>query len=167
MRFSGTISLIPRLHISGFCSLGARETPTWSWGRKNRSSLVRVPGYRLGKETATRIELRSADPAANPYLAFACMIGAGLKGIDNKYDLPDAIEENIFNMSDSEKAKMNVGMLPASLDEAIRATENSELVREVLGDHVFENLLENKRIEWHRYTAHVSQREVDDYLPML
>lgn len=144
------------------------EAPVYlSWGRKNRSSLVRVPGYRLGKETSTRIELRSPDPAANPYLAFACMLGAGLKGIEEKYPLAEAVEQNIFNMSDSERAKLDLQTLPTSLDEAIRLTEKSDLVRSILGDHVFDKLIANKKIEWARYTSHVSQQEVDDYLPML
>lgn len=144
------------------------EAPVYlSWGRKNRSSLVRVPGYREGKETATRVELRSPDPAANPYLAFACMLAAGLKGIDEKYKCPEPMETNIFNMSAAEREALNLGMLPASLDEAIRLAEKSELLRETLGDHVFEKLIANKKIEWERYTSHVSRQEVDDYLPML
>jgi glutamine synthetase len=144
------------------------EAPAYiSWGRKNRSSLVRVPGYRVGKEHATRIELRSPDPSANPYLAFACMLAAGLKGIEEEYQLPDPIEQNIFTMGPEKKESLNIGTLPGSLDDAIRVAESSDLVKETLGDHVFRKLIENKQIEWDKYCVHVSQYEIDQYLPML
>lgn len=144
------------------------EAPVYiSWGRRNRSSMVRVPMYRVGKERATRIELRSADPAANPYLAFASIIACGLKGIDGKYDLVAPIEENIFGMSEEKKAKLDIEALPGSLEGAIKLLEKSTLARETLGNHVFEKLIENKRIEWDRYRMHVSQFEQDLYLPML
>lgn len=144
------------------------EAPVYiSWGRRNRSSMVRVPMYRVGKEKATRIELRSPDPAANPYLAFACMMAAGMKGVKMKYDLPAPIEENIFGMSDKDKSALNIEILPGSLEAAIAEFENSTFARETLGDHVFEKLIENKKMEWDSYRMHVSQHEVDDYLPHL
>lgn len=144
------------------------EAPVYvSWGRRNRSSLVRVPMYRVGKEKATRLELRSPDPAANPYLTFAILLAAGLKGIEKKYSLADPIETNIFHMSESEKKSLDIEILPASLPEAIALFEKSELARETLGDHVFEKLIENKRIEWNAYQTHVSQFEIDKYLSML
>jgi len=144
------------------------EAPVYiSWGRRNRSSLVRVPAYREGKEKATRVELRSPDPAANPYLAFACMLAAGFAGIENKYKLTDPIETNIFTMSEEEKKKLDIHHLPNSLENAIRAASKSDLVRETLGEHVFKKLIANKWIEWDDYRAHVSQYEVDKYLPWL
>lgn len=144
------------------------EAPVYiSWGRRNRSSMVRVPAHQQGKERATRIELRSPDPAANPYLAFAVMLSAGLKGIEGKYDLGEPIEENIYHMSDETKTGLNIETLPNSLDAAVRLFEKSELMRETLGEHVFEKLIENKRIEWDEYRIHVSQLETDKYLPML
>jgi glutamine synthetase len=144
------------------------EAPVYiSWGRRNRSSLVRVPMYRVGKEKATRIELRSPDPACNPYLAFALMLEAGLKGIEKKYPLPEPIEQNIFHMTPDERKKFGISSLPGSLDEAIAATEKSELVREVLGDHIFESLLANKRVEWDAYRVHISNFEHERYLPVL
>ena len=144
------------------------EAPVYiSWGRRNRSSLVRVPAYRQGKEKATRVELRSPDPAANPYLAFACMLAAGFRGIEKKYKLMDPIEQNIFTMTDDEKKKLDIHHLPNSLENAIRAASRSELVRETLGEHVFEKLIANKWIEWDDYRAHVSQYEIDKYLPWL
>ena len=144
------------------------EAPAYiSWGRRNRSSLVRVPAYREGKEKATRVELRSPDPGANPYLAYACMLAAGLKGIDEKYELRAPVEENIFGMTDAEKAKHDIHHLPNSLENAIRTAKRSDLMRETLGEHVFDNLIANKWIEWDDYRTHVSQFEIDKYLPWL
>jgi glutamine synthetase len=129
--------------------------------------MVRVPMYRIGKEKATRIELRSPDPAANPYLAFSCMLAAGLEGIDKGYKLPKPIEENIFHMSANEKTKLQIETLPNSLENAIREFEKSELIRKTLGDHIWEKLIANKKLEWDQYRIHVSQHEVDKYLSML
>jgi len=144
------------------------EAPVYiSWGRRNRSSLVRVPGYKVGKEKATRIELRSPDPSANPYLAFAVILAAGLKGIEEEYALTKPVEENIFEMTTLDKSNHKIDTLPDSLENAIRLAEGSKLVRETLGDHVFSKLIENKKIEWDRYRIHVSQYETDKYLPML
>ena len=144
------------------------EAPVYvSWGRRNRSSMVRVPMYKPGREAATRIELRSPDPAANPYLTFSCMLAAGLKGIDEKYELPEPIEENIFNMSPEKRMELDIETLPGSMDTAIELFENSELVRATLGDHVTDKLILNKRIEWDQYRTHVSLFEKEKYLPML
>ncbi|RME20324.1 MAG: glutamine synthetase, partial [Candidatus Zixiibacteriota bacterium] len=144
------------------------EAPVYvSWGRRNRSSLVRVPMYRVGKEKATRIEVRSPDPAANPYLAFALMLAAGLKGIEEKYELPEPIEQNIFGMTADEKRQNEIETLPGSLAEALDLFRESELCRETLGEHVFNKLIENKTIEWDNYRVHVSQYELDKFLPML
>jgi glutamine synthetase len=144
------------------------EAPVYiSWGRRNRSSLVRVPAYRQGHEKATRVELRSPDPAANPYLAFACILNAGLNGIEKGYKLPDPIEENIFTMSGKEKTALSIDTLPDSLENAIHAAEASDLVRETLGDHCFEKLIASKKIEWDRYRIHVSGFEIEKYLPFL
>lgn len=144
------------------------EAPVYvSWGRRNRSSLVRVPMYRVGKEKATRIELRSADPACNPYLAFAVMLTAGIAGIEKGYKLPDAIEENIFHMTPAELEKHGIGTLPGSLAEACDLMEKSDLVREALGDHVFNTLLANKRLEWDRFRTRVTDFEIDEYLSVM
>ncbi len=144
------------------------EAPVYiSWGRRNRSSMVRVPMYRSGKERATRIELRSPDPATNPYLAFACILAAGLKGIENSYQLGEPIEENIFLMSEEKKTSLKIDTLPNSLENAVKELVGSELARETLGDHIFDKLIENKKIEWDRYRMHVSQFEQEKYLPML
>jgi glutamine synthetase len=144
------------------------EAPCYiSWGRRNRSSLVRVPMYRVGKEKATRIELRSPDPACNPYLAFSVMLAAGLKGMKDKYKIPAPIEDNIFHMDSYEINRREIGFLPNSLENAIKETENSELMREALGEHIFGSLIANKKVEWDSYRIHVSRYELDKYLPML
>jgi len=144
------------------------EAPVYiSWGRRNRSSMVRVPMYRSGKEQATRIELRSPDPAANPYLTFACMLAAGLRGIENEYELAEPIEENIFHMSENKKFDLKIDTLPNTLENAVREFENSRFMQETLGDHIFNALILNKRIEWDQYRIHVSKFELDKYLSML
>jgi glutamine synthetase len=144
------------------------EAPVYiSWARRNRSTLVRVPMYKPGKEKATRIELRCPDPACNPYLAFAVMLSAGLKGIEEKCPLAEPIEEDIFEMSEERRKKLGIKALPGSLYEAVSMTEKSELVREALGDHIFEKFIANKKIEWDNYRIHVSQFELERYLPIL
>jgi glutamine synthetase len=144
------------------------EAPVYiSWARRNRSALVRVPMYKPGKEKATRIEFRSPDPACNPYLAFAVMLAAGLKGVEKGYELPPPVEEDIFEMSEASRKKHGIDSLPGSLSEAIQLTEKSELVKEALGDHIFQKFIENKKIEWDQYRTHVSQFELKKYLPIL
>ncbi|RLA92830.1 MAG: glutamine synthetase [Deltaproteobacteria bacterium] len=144
------------------------EAPVYiSWARRNRSTLVRVPMYKPGKAKATRVEFRCPDPACNPYLAFSVMLAAGLKGIEEEYELPEPIEEDIFEMSPETRAKRNIESLPGSLAEAIAETEKSELVREALGDHIFEKFIANKKIEWDQFRMHVSQYELEKYLPIL
>ena len=144
------------------------EAPVYiSWARHNRSTMVRVPMYKPGKEQATRIEFRSPDPACNPYLAFAVMLAAGLKGIEQNYPLPEPIEEDIYEMDEEARERAGITSLPGNLFEAIQEVEKSELVRETLGDHIFNKFVANKKIEWDRYRTHVSQYEVEKYLPIL
>jgi len=144
------------------------EAPVYvSWARRNRSAMVRVPMYKPGKEAATRMEFRSPDPACNPYLAFAVMLGAGLEGIEKKYELPEPIEEDIFEMNPAERKAHGITDLPGNLYAAIIEAENSELVRKILGDHIFDKFIENKKIEWDQYRTHVSQFEIERYLPRL
>lgn len=144
------------------------EAPVYvAWARRNRSALVRVPMYKPGKELATRCELRCPDPACNPYLAFAVMLAAGMKGIEEGYKLPDPVEEDIFEMTPKQLKKHKIISLPGSLGEAVEITAKSALVKECLGDHVFEKFVENKRIEWDAFRIHVSQWELDRYLSIL
>jgi glutamine synthetase len=144
------------------------EAPVYvSWARRNRSAMVRVPMYKPGKANATRMEYRSPDPACNPYLAFAVMLAAGLKGIENKYKLPAPIEEDIFEMNEEERDKAGIISLPGSLHEAIVEVQKSKLVRETLGDHIFNKFIENKKREWDAFRTHVSRFEIENYLPVL
>ena len=144
------------------------EAPVYlSWARRNRSDLVRVPEYRPGREKATRIEFRSPDPACNPYLAFSAMLAAGLEGIEKGYEAPEPVEENVYEMSTQEREKRGIGVLPASLLEAIQIAENSEVVQKALGDHVFEAFIQNKKIEWDEYRSQVTEFELDRYLSIL
>jgi glutamine synthetase len=144
------------------------EAPIYvSWARRNRSDLVRVPEYRPGMENSTRAELRSPDPACNPYLAFSVMLAAGLEGIEKGYEIPTPVEENVYEMSQEERIKRGIEVLPGSLFEAIKLTEKSEVVRKALGEHVFNAFLKNKNIEWANYSAHVSDYELNQYLPIL
>ena len=144
------------------------EAPVYiAWARKNRSALIRVPLYKPGKEKATRIELRSPDPACNPYLAFACMLAAGLKGIKEGYSLPEPVERNIFKLTEEEKKALGIDSLPGSLGEAIAYAEKSELLKETLGEHVFNELIAIKKQEWDEYRVQVFPYELEKYLPIL
>ncbi|MFH1351771.1 MAG: glutamine synthetase family protein [Pseudomonadota bacterium] len=144
------------------------EAPVYvSWARRNRSTMIRVPMYKPGKEKATRIEFRSPDPSCNPYLAFALMLGAGMDGIEKRTELPDPIEEDIFEMNPAERRAHGITDLPGNLYAAILETEKSKLVRDVLGDHIFSKFIENKKIEWDNYRTHVSRYEIEKYLPIL
>jgi glutamine synthetase len=144
------------------------EAPVYiCWALRNRSTMIRVPMYKPGKEKATRIEYRAPDPACNPYLAFAVMLAAGLDGIENDYQLPDPVEEDIYHMSEAERKERGIQSLPGSLYEAILEYEKSDLMRETLGEHIFNKFLENKRIEWDTYRIQVNVYEIERYLPML
>lgn len=144
------------------------EAPVYiCWASRNRSSLVRVPMYKPGKEKATRIEFRSPDPACNPYLAFACMLTAGLDGIDKNYSLPEPVERDVYHMSVEEMKEFGVDCLPGSLIEAIEISENSRFLREALGEHIFNNLIMGKKIEWDEYRKRVHEYEITTYLPIL
>ena len=138
-----------------------------SWARNNRSGLIRVPIAKKGNPQATRLEYRSPDPACNPYLAFSVMLAAGLRGIDQGYELPAEADSNLFEMDDAALAKLGIDNLPQSLSDALRAMEKSELVQETLGEHIFEWFLRNKRSEWRNYKTHVSGFELDRYLRSL
>jgi glutamine synthetase len=155
-----TVNSYKRL-IPGF------EAPCYvSWARNNRSALVRVP-IAKSKASSTRIEYRSPDPACNPYLAFAVILAAGLKGIEESYDLPPEASANIFELTDEERAAEGLVQLPQSLNDALHVMEHSELVAEVLGEHIFEWFLRNKRSEWRGYKTQVTPFEIERYLHAL
>jgi glutamine synthetase len=169
LRHAKEITLVTNQWVNSYKRLvPGYEAPVHiCWARRNRSALVRVPMYTPGKEQATRIEFRSPDPACNPYLAFAVMVAAGLAGIENEYELPPEASNNIYEMSDEERRAAGIESLPEDLFEAIRVAERSELVRDTLGDHVFEYLIRNKRLEWDSYKAYVTPYELERYLPLL
>jgi glutamine synthetase len=144
------------------------EAPCYiTWARRNRSDMVRVPEYKPGKETATRIEYRSPDPACNPYLVFSVMLAAGLEGIEKNYPLAEPTEENVFHLNEAERKARGIDVLPGSLIEAIEVAEQSALLRRALGDHVFDSLIANKKIEWDAYRMQVTNYELERYLPIL
>jgi glutamine synthetase len=136
-----------------------------SWARNNRSALVRVPVVKSGKESSVRIEYRSPDPACNPYLAFSLMLAAGLKGLEESYDLPPEATANVYELTQAERAAEGMVELPQSLSDALDVMEGSELVAETLGEHIFEWFVRNKRQEWADYKTQVTPFELDRYLP--
>ncbi|HYA33847.1 MAG TPA: glutamine synthetase family protein [Candidatus Bathyarchaeia archaeon] len=167
-------------HVNEFCLVMSQwvnsykrlvpgyEAPVYiSWARRNRSALVRVPMYKPGNELATRAELRCPDPACNPYLTFAVMLASGLDGIEKEYDLPDPVEKDIYKMTQQQLDALGIGSLPENLGLAIKETENSELVRRALGNHVFDRFIQLKKKEWEDYRIQVSQYELERYLPVL
>ncbi len=138
-----------------------------SWARNNRSGLIRVPIPKRGNPLATRLEYRSPDPACNPYLAFSVILAAGMRGIEQGYELPAEADANLFEMSDAQLSQLGVEQLPQSLSDALRVMEGSELVHDALGEHIYAWFLRNKRIEWRAYKTHVSAFEIDRYLKAL
>jgi glutamine synthetase len=169
LRHAGEITLVTNQWVNSYKRLvPGYEAPVYiCWARRNRSALVRVPMYKPGKEGATRIEFRSPDPACNPYLAFACMLSAGLAGIEGEYELAPEASNNIYEMSEEERRAAGIESLPEDLFQAIGFTERSDLLRDTLGDHVFEYLIRNKREEWDAYKAYVTPYELERYLPLL
>ena len=148
--------------------IGGGEAPTYiSWGHNNRSAMIRVPMYKPGKGQSTRVELRSLDAACNPYLAFAVTLAAGMKGIEEGYELPREAEDDVWSLSERERRALGIQSLPRTLFEAINIAENSELLAETLGEHVFDFFLRNKRSEWDAYRGEVSAFERDQMLPVI
>ncbi len=144
------------------------EAPSYiCWGHNNRSAMVRVPMYKPNKGQSTRIELRTIDAACNPYLAFAVILAAGLKGIEEGYELPREAEDDVWALSDKERKALGIQPLPTNLSEAIKIAEDSELLAETLGEHVFDFFLRNKRKEWEEWRNQVTQYERDQMLPIL
>jgi glutamine synthetase len=144
------------------------EAPTHvSWGHNNRSAMVRVPMYKPLKGQSTRVEVRTIDAACNPYLAFAAVLAAGMKGIEEGYEVPREAEDDVWSLTDRERRALGLDALPTSLAEAISLAESSELLADTLGEHVFDFFLRNKRAEWQEYRGVVSAFERDRMLPVL
>ena len=169
LRHAPEITAITNQWVNSYKRLhGGGEAPAFiSWGHNNRSALVRVPMYKTGKGNSTRIELRSPDSACNPYLSFAVILAAGLKGIEMEYELPEGAEDDVWSLTPAERRALGIAPLPTDLAEAIAAMEKSELVAETLGEHVFDHFLRNKRAEWAEYRRQVTAFELDRYLPVL
>ncbi len=169
LRHAGEITLATNQWVNSYKRLvPGFEAPVYlSWARRNRSDLIRVPEYLPGKENATRIEYRAPDPACNPYLAFAAMLAAGLEGVEKEYPCPEPVEENVYEMSEEERHERGIAHLPGSLWEAIELAEGSDVLRRCLGDHLFDSLLTNKKIEWSEYRRQVTDYELKRYLPIL
>ncbi|PKQ14903.1 MAG: glutamine synthetase [Actinobacteria bacterium HGW-Actinobacteria-7] len=183
----GNLSQICRWYIAGllkyapeFCAvtnplvnsykrlIPGYEAPVYvSWAQANRSAMVRVPLYKPGKEAATRIELRNPDPSCNPYLAFAVMLGAGLKGIEEQLELMPEATNDIFEMTEAELQEAGIRTLPKNLGDAIDLFQQSETMKEILGEHIHTFYSENKKAEWMDYIKYVSQWEIDRYLSVI
>ncbi len=169
LRHSAEFTAVTNQWVNSYKRLiGGGEAPAYvCWGHNNRSALVRVPRYKPQKGQSTRVEVRSIDSAVNPYLAYALMLAAGLKGIEEGYELPAEAEDDVWSLTDGERHALGIEPLPHNLEQAIRVMESSELVADTLGEHVFDFFLRNKRAEWHAYRRQVSQYELDQMLPLL
>lgn len=144
------------------------EAPVYiCWAQRNRSALIRVPRYSPGREQSTRIELRFPDPSANPYLAFAVMLTAGLHGIEEKMTPPDPVDDDVYEWTDAEREAHGVGVLPGNLKEALDSLAADDVLKEALGEHIYAAYMRAKSQEWDEYRIHVSQWERDRYLETL
>nr|WP_314844204.1 glutamine synthetase family protein [uncultured Microbacterium sp.] len=169
LRHANEIAAVTNQFVNSYKRLwGGDEAPSFvTWGHNNRSALVRVPMYKPNKGGSSRVEYRALDSAANPYLAYALMLAAGLKGIEEGYELPPEAEDNVWSLSDAERRALGYSALPASLDHALEYMEGSELVAETLGESVFNYVLLNKRKEWEAYRGQVTPLELKNNLELL
>jgi len=169
LRHASEISVVTNQWVNSYKRLlGGGEAPSYiCWGHNNRSAMIRVPMYKPNKGQSTRMELRTIDSACNPYLSFAVMLAAGMKGIDEGYDLPAEAEDDVWSLNERERKSLGIEPLPKSLYDAIAVAETSELLAETLGEHVFDFFLRNKRKEWGEYRVQVSAYERDLMLPLL
>jgi glutamine synthetase len=169
LRHAPEITAVTNQYVNSYKRLwGGGEAPSFvCWGHNNRSALIRVPLYKPDKGQSSRIEYRAIDSAANPYLAYALLLAAGLKGVENDYELPAETEDNVWNLTDAERRAMGIEPLPQSLDHAIRKFEESELAAETLGEQVFSHVLANKRAEWAAYRTQVTPFELKRNLETL
>ena len=169
LRHANEISAVTNQFVNSYKRLwGGDEAPSFiCWGHNNRSALVRVPLYKPNKGQSTRVEYRALDSAANPYLSYALMLAAGLKGIEEGYELPPEAEDNVWSLTDAERRALGYAPLPASLDHALEYLEESELVAETRGEQVFKYVLLNKRREGQQYRAQVTPFELQSNLEAL
>ena len=169
LRHAPEISIVTNQWVNSYKRMMfGTEAPSYiCWGHNNRSAMVRVPMYKPLKGQSTRVELRTIDPACNPYLAFTVVLAAGLKGISEDYELPREAEDDVWALSDRERQSLGIDPLPESLKEAIAVAERSELLADALGEHVYDFVLRNKRAEWAEYRGQVSAFERDQMLPVI
>jgi glutamine synthetase len=169
LKHAPEITAVTNQYVNSYKRLwGGGEAPSFvCWGHNNRSALIRVPLYKPAKGQSSRIEYRAIDSAANPYLAYALLLSAGMKGIEEEYELPTETEDNVWALNDAERRAMGIQPLPQSLDHAIRKLEESELAAETLGEEVFSYVLANKRREWSEYRAQVTPFELKQNLETL
>ena len=169
IRHAPEITLVTNQWVNSYKRLvPGYEAPVFiSWAHVNRADLIRVPAYKPGYESSVRIEYRAPDPACNPYLAFSAMLAAGLRGIEEEYPVPPPVDGNVFMMTNEERQARGIKSLPNSLGEAIALAEESDLLKDALGDHIFNSFIRNKKMEWEEYRATVTDYEISRYLPML
>jgi glutamine synthetase len=169
LRHAPEISAVTNQWVNSYKRLiaGGEAPSAVCWGHANRSALVRVPMYSPGKASSRRVEIRSLDSACNPYLAYAVILAAGLKGVQENYELPPAAEDDVWALTDAERRAAGYKLLPQNLGEALAEMENSELLAETLGEHVFDFFLRNKRNEWDAYRRSVTPYELRTLLPLL
>jgi glutamine synthetase len=169
LHHAAEIAVVTNQWVNSYKRLtGGGEAPSYiCWGHNNRSAMIRVPMYKPNKGASTRMELRTIDSACNPYLAFAVILAAGMKGIELGYDLPREAEDDVWSLNERERKALGIDPLPSSLADAIAVAESSELLAETLGEHVFDFFLRNKRAEWDEYRVQVSAFERDRMLPLL
>jgi glutamine synthetase len=169
LQHASEIAVVTNQWVNSYKRLmGGGEAPSYiCWGHNNRSAMIRVPMYKPNKGQSTRMELRTIDSACNPYLAFAVILAAGMKGIDEGLDLPREAEDDVWSLNERERQSLGIDPLPHNLAEAITVAERSELLAETLGEHVFDFFLRNKRAEWEEYRVQVSAFERDRMLPLL
>src|SRR5690606_11436091 len=169
LRHAPEITAVTNQFVNSYKRLwGGGEAPSFACGGHNkRSAIGRVPLYKPNKGQSSRIEYRALDSAANPYLAFALMLAAGLKGVEGEYELPPEAEDNVWLLTDGERRALGYKALPSSLCDAVRLMEESELVAETLGEQVFNYVLLNKRREWAEYRNQVTPFELQRNLGIL
>ncbi len=169
LKYAPEYSLLINQYVNSYKRLvPGFEAPVYvSWANRNRSAMIRVPLYKPGKEYSARFELRSPDSACNPYLVFAAVLGAGLKGIEDNLELPDPVNEDLFTLSLSQIRAEGLQLLPSDLGEATQLFEHSKLMRDILGDEMHQFIVENKRDEWNEYCAQVTSWELDRDFPIL
>ena len=169
LRHAGEITAVTNQWVNSYKRLaGGGEAPSWiCWGRNNRSALVRVPAFKPDKSSSARVEYRAVDSACNPYLAYALILNAGLAGIEGGYELTDEAADDVWSLTERERRALGIQSLPTSLGDAIHLMENSELVAETLGEHVFDYFLRNKKQEFADYRRQVTPYELARMLPMV